>query len=99
MLGESLAVQESWTVCACVPVPFTPRTVGELEASLLNEAVPDVAPGDWGAKVTVNWALWPAGMVTGNDNPLTVNCALLTLTEDTVTVAPEAISCAVFCEL
>src|SRR5580704_4533196 len=34
-------------------------------------------------------------MVTGNDSPLTVKSALLTLTEETVTVAPEASSCAV----
>src|SRR5579863_6807108 len=38
-------------------------------------------------------------MVTGNDSPLTVNSPLLRLTEETVTVAPEATSCAVFCEL
>src|ERR1700722_1475437 len=36
-------------------------------------------------------------MGTGNERPLTVKSALLTLTDETITVAPEAISCAVCC--
>ena len=36
-------------------------------------------------------------MVTGNERPFTVKSALLILTEETITVAPEAVSWAVCC--
>ena len=36
-------------------------------------AVPEALPADWGAKVTLNVALWPAFSVTGVVIPLKVN--------------------------
>jgi hypothetical protein len=42
--------------------------------------------------VTVNAALFPAGIVTGSDSPATVNAELLLLTALTVTLDPPAVS-------
>ena len=41
--------------------------------------------------VTVNAALFPAGIVTGSDRPPTVNAELLLLTALTVTLDPPAV--------
>jgi hypothetical protein len=40
------------------------------EASLAKDTVPLAAPPDWGLKVTLKAALWPAPRVTGRFNPL-----------------------------
>ena len=47
-------------------------------------------PVDCGVKVTVKGTLWPAGIVTGKESPLTVNADLLVLAAVTVTLAPLA---------
>src|SRR5947208_2445847 len=49
------------------------------------------APATWGLNVTVKDALWPAGIVAGNENPPTLNTELFELTALTVTVAPLAV--------
>src|SRR5207245_4738188 len=45
-----------------------------------------------GAKVTVNGAEFPAAMVSGSEIPLSANSVLLKLADDTVTLAPVAVS-------
>jgi len=96
MLGEVLAVQDSETLYtgAGVPVPPKESTVGELEALLVNEAVPEAAPVACGVNVTMNCRLLPAAMVAGNEMPLSVNSELLTLADEIVTLAPAALSVA-----
>ena len=59
---------------------------------LVNVSVAEAAPVVTGLKVTVKETLWPAGMVTGNDSPPTVNTELLVLAPVTVTLAPLAVS-------
>ena len=49
------------------------------------------APVTCGLKVTVNDALWPAGMVTGRDSPPTLNTELFELAAVTVTLVPLAV--------
>jgi hypothetical protein len=61
------------------------------EALLVNVSVALAAPADCGLNVTVIGALWPAGIVTGKESPLTLNAALLELMAVTVTLAPLAI--------
>ena len=78
-----------------MPVPPRESTVGEPEALLANEAVPDAAPVACGVKVTVNCRLLPAAIVVGNEMPLSVNSELLRFAEDTVTLVPVALSVAV----
>jgi hypothetical protein len=73
-------------------VPVTVAAVGEFEASLVNVALTEVNPLDWGVKVTVKFTLCPEGMVTGNANPVSENSELPALTADTVTFAPVAFS-------
>jgi len=53
--------------------------------------VPLAAPVACGLKITVNEVLWPAGMVTGNESPLTLNAELFELTAVTVTLAVLAV--------
>lgn len=77
---------------AATPVPVTVAAAGEFEASLVKEALTVAKPLDCGVKVTVKFTLWPEGMVTGNANPVMENSELPTLTEDTVTLAPVALS-------
>jgi hypothetical protein len=49
------------------------------------------APDAWGLKVTVEEALWPAGMVTGSERPPMLNAELLELAAVTVTFVPLAV--------
>jgi hypothetical protein len=58
---------------------------------LVNVSVPLTAPVADGVKITVYGTLFPAGIVTGNDNPLIVNAALFELAALTVTLAPAAV--------
>jgi hypothetical protein len=58
---------------------------------LVKVSVPVAAPDTWGLKVTVNKALWPAGMVTGSERPPTLNAELFELAAVTVTFAPLAV--------
>jgi hypothetical protein len=48
-------------------------------------------PAAEGLNVTVNGTLVPAAIVTGSDNPLTLNCELLEFAAVTVTLAPVAL--------
>ncbi len=96
MLDELLAVQFRATLCteAGVPVPLKESTVGELEALLTNEAVPETAPVACGVNVAVTCKVLPAVRVAGTVMPLNVNSELLRLTEEIVTLAPVALSVA-----
>ena len=69
--------------------------LGELDALLAKEAVAAAAPLAPGVKVTVKDTGWLVVTVTGNERPLTENSEALvppTLTEDTDTLAPVAVS-------
>ena len=77
-----------------VPVPPNESTAVESEALLPNEAVAKAVPVACGVNLTINGTLWPAGIVVGNETPLRVNSELLRLTEETVTLAPLALSVA-----
>ena len=57
---------------------------------LVNVSVALAAPETCGLKVTVNEALWPAGMVTGRGRPPRLNTELFELAAVTVTFAPLA---------
>ncbi len=70
-----------------MPFPDKESTEGELAALLAKEAVAETVPPACGAKVTLNAALWPAEIVSGNEMPLTENSELLKVTEVTVTLA------------
>ena len=89
-----LSLQDRSTLCCggVVPVPVSDSLVGEFVALLMNEAVADAAPLACGVNVTVNDLLPPAEMVKGNESPLRANSEVLTLAEDTVTLAPVAFS-------
>ena len=63
-----------------------------MEALLAKLRLADAEPEACGAKVTVNGAEFPAAMVTGNESPLSANSGLLKLADDTVTLAPVAVS-------
>ena len=56
---------------AALAVSGTSRV--RFEASLANDSVPPADPPDWGLKVTLKAALWPAPRVTGRFNPLMAN--------------------------
>jgi hypothetical protein len=63
----------------------------------LSVTFPLTAPADFGVKVTLNEALWPAARVSGNPKPLTVKAALLAESCETVTlVPPEFVSMTAF---
>jgi hypothetical protein len=73
MFCDVLAVHDRLTVCVGggAPVPVNDSIVGEFEALLANDMLPDATPVAEGVKVTVNCTCWPAGIVMGNDgNPL-----------------------------
>src|SRR5580704_17089870 len=91
---DELGVQERLTECCGggVPVPVQNSTVGEFEALLVNETLPDAAPVADRVNVTVNCTCWPAGIVKGKDgNPLTPNAEPVTISEVTVTLRPLAL--------
>ena len=100
-MGDELAVQERFTewIGAATPVPVIAAGVGAFDALLSNEADTEARPLVWGVNVTVKFALCPAARVTGNEIPLIVNSELPTLTEDTVTLAPVALSVPVWLPL
>jgi hypothetical protein len=93
--GDVLAVHDRDTLCigVGVPVPLN-ESMGEFEALLAKETVPEAAPVAWGVNARVNCTLLPAAIVTGKDSPLRVNSELLTLADVTVTLAPVALSVA-----
>lgn len=59
---------------------------------LAKVSVALAAPAVVGLKVTVKETLCPAGIVTGNVSPPTVNTELFVLAPVTVTLAPLAVS-------
>jgi len=63
-----------------------------VEALLAKVRLADVVPEACGAKVTVNGAEVPAAMVIGSEIPPSANSGLVTLADDTVTLAPVAVS-------
>ena len=87
---EMLAVQDKETLC-CIPSPVSDADE-EVEALLAKESMAEAVPDVCGAKTTVIGTLCPAAMVSGKATPLTENSGLLTLAEDTVTLAPVALS-------
>jgi len=99
MFDEVLAFHERFTVWvgAGVPVPVRASVVAVGCALLVNVSEAVAAPDVCGLKVTVNGALWPAGMVSGSERPPTLNTELLVLAAVTVTLAalaarlPEAV--------
>jgi len=73
-------------------VPVRDSTAGEFEALLANVALAEAVPVDCGVKVSVKKTFCPAGSVRGNAIPLTVNSELLENADETVTLAPLALS-------
>jgi hypothetical protein len=57
-----------------------------------NEMFADAVPVVVGAKVKVNGILCPDAIVNGRLSPPSVNAALLELTEETVTLPPDAVT-------
>lgn len=70
--------------------------LGEFEALLRNESVPEAVPAACGSKVTVKGALCPAAMVTGNVIPVSEKPDPFQLALDTVTFELAAIREPVF---
>lgn len=66
-----LSLHVSATLGGNVPVPVKVCTVGELSALLTKETLPEAAPAEVGAKVTVKGTLCPGFTVTGKLIPLT----------------------------
>src|SRR5208283_5066778 len=93
MFGDVLASHDKLTVWvgAGVPVPVSASVVVEGWALLVKVSVAFAAPDTSGLKVTVNEALWPAGMVTGSDRPPTLNTESFVVAPVTVTLAPLAV--------
>jgi hypothetical protein len=74
-----------------VPVRGTCR-LGPLEALLVNDSAPETVPLLVGLKATLNDELCPAGIVNGNVAPVRMNCELLVVSADTVTLALVALT-------
>lgn len=72
-------------------MPVRASAVGEFDALLGNDRVPEVAPLDCGVNVTVKVADCPAGIVAGNEIPESTNSLLESLAGCTVTAAPLAV--------
>ena len=72
------------TLCctAGVPDPLSASETEPLEALLAKANVAEVAPDDWGLKVTLNDALCPEASVSGNEMPLTENSVPVILAEE-----------------
>ena|SRR5580704_1373625 len=95
MFCDVLAVQDRLTECCGggVPVPANDSMVGEFEAVLANDRLPDAAPVAEGVNVTVNPTCCPAGITIGYDgNPLSAKTGLFKVSEFTVTLATLAVS-------
>jgi len=58
---------------ATIPVPLRPTEVGEVDALLTIEMLPDAAPTEVGEKDTVIVVCCPAFTFKGSENPLTLN--------------------------
>jgi hypothetical protein len=88
-----LEFQESETLCcgAAVALPVRDTTADEFEALLVKDAVAAAVPLDWGVNWMPNETLWPAGRVSGRDNPLTLNSGLVMPASVTVRLEPLAV--------
>ena len=71
-----------------MPVKLSAAT---FEALLVNEPVAEALLDVCGVKVSVNGTLCPAVIVSGKEMPVSENSALLTLADETVTLAPLAL--------
>jgi hypothetical protein len=81
------------TLCGdvvCVPEPLNDCFKEESEALLTKAMLPGELPAAGGVKVTVYWALCPAGTLTGKLIPLTEYPEPLHNADETVTSAVEA---------
>ena len=76
-------------------MPVKLSVSGDPGALVTNDTVADAVPVACGVNVRVKVAVCPAGMVKGRAGPLSVNSALLTDAEETVTLEPVALSVAV----
>ena len=96
-----LAFQFRATLCGRGAVPFPVRDwkVGVLEALLAKLKLADAVPEACGVKVRMNGAELPAAIVTGSEMPLSANSGLLKLADDTVTLAPVAVSVPLWAKL
>lgn len=74
-----------------MPVPLTDSIPGELEAVLENEIDPDIVPLLWGVKPTLTERLCPGARVSGSVAPVKINCELLLVADETVTLAAVAV--------
>lgn len=92
MLDEVLAAHDRLTlyVGAAAPVAVTDSVIAACWALVVKVRVAVAAPVVCGVKVTVNAALWPAGIVTGNESPPRLNEELFMVAAVTVTLAPLA---------
>jgi len=86
-------VQERSTLCCggAAPVPVK-VSAAEFEALLINELIAEALPDICGVNVSVNGTLCPAAIVSGKAIPLSENSALVTVTADTLTLDPLALS-------
>jgi hypothetical protein len=96
-LLDVLAFQVSVTLCCdgAVPVPPKDSATEPFMALLLKTRVADALPEACGAKVTLNEALCPDAIVSGEESPLTENSVPVMLAEDTVTGPLVAVNLAV----
>ena len=69
--------------------------MGFVSALLVKEMLPEAIPLLCGANVTVRFALCPVASVSGNETPLRLNSPLVALADETVTLAPLALTVAV----
>ena len=79
-------------MCCAAPVPLTDSGRDESEALLENKILADALPLACGANVSVKGTLCPAAIVRGYVRPVSANSELLELAEETVTLAPLALS-------
>lgn len=88
-----LGLQERSTLyCGATPTPESDSLTCESEALLTNFRFPESVPLWVGVKMTLASALWPAPMVSGKEVPEIVNCELLLLADEIVTLPPVAVS-------
>jgi len=94
MFCDVLALHDSATECvdAATPVPVRVSVVVEVCALLVNVSVAVVAPAAVGRNVIVKFALCPALIVCGRENPLIVKAALFVPAAVTVTLALLAVN-------
>ena len=90
---DVLAVHDRLTECVdtAVPVPVSDSVMLGDWALLVMVSVALALPAACGLNVIVNGRLCPAGIVAGNESPLTVKAELFVTTALTMTLAPVAL--------